>query len=71
LEHGDSIRIVICPTSPPGAGGARARFRAAFHADANRALVCFVGRPATMHSDIASAGLRASEGAALGANVAV
>ena len=54
-----------------GAGGVQARSGSAFHADADRALVCFVARPATMRSGIASASLLASEGAALGANVAV
>jgi hypothetical protein len=37
----------------------------------HRALVYFVGRPAAMRRGIASAALRVSEGAALGANVAV
>ena len=40
-------------------------------AAADRALVCFVGRPAAMRSGIASAALRASEAAALGAYVTV
>src|SRR5881392_657224 len=54
--------------APAGREPARAP---ALRAAADRALVCFVTRPAAMRTGIASASVRASEAAALGAYVTV